>query len=119
MARKKVSNRSRKPTSDAAEILRRRYFDGRPKKLALLEEERANAAIARQIHDLREEAGLTQRELAKLVGTTASVICRLEDADYEGQSLAMLRRIAAALQKRVEIRFVPIKARFHPVGAVS
>jgi hypothetical protein len=35
------------------------------------------------------------------------VICRLEDADYEGHSPAMLRRIAAALGKRVEIRFVP------------
>jgi hypothetical protein len=43
-----------------------------------------------------------------LVDTTASVICRLEDADYEGHSLAMLNRIAAALNKRVEIRFVPL-----------
>jgi hypothetical protein len=43
-----------------------------------------------------------------MIGTTASVISRLEDADYEGHSLAMLRRIAAALDKRVEIRFVPV-----------
>jgi transcriptional regulator with XRE-family HTH domain len=77
--------------------------------LALLEEERANAEVARKILALRTQAGLTQRELAKLVGTTASVICRLEDADYEGHSLAMVRRIAAALRKRVEIRFVPLK----------
>jgi hypothetical protein len=55
------------------------------------------------------KSGLYQRGLAKLVGTTASVICRLEDSDYEGHSLAMLNRIAAALNKRVEIRFVPIK----------
>lgn len=41
-----------------------------------------------------------------LVGTTASVICRLEDADYEGHSLAMLNRIAAALNKKVVIDFV-------------
>jgi hypothetical protein len=44
-----------------------------------------------------------------MIGTTASVISRLEDADYEGHSLAMLRRIAAALDKRVEIRFVPVR----------
>jgi hypothetical protein len=43
------------------------------------------------------------------VGTTASVICRLEDADYEGHSLAILRRIGAALGKRVELRFVPAR----------
>jgi transcriptional regulator with XRE-family HTH domain len=75
--------------------------------LALLEEERANAEIARKIYELRTKAGLSQRALAKLVGTTASVICRLEDADYEGHSFSMLRRIASALNRRVEIRFVP------------
>jgi hypothetical protein len=37
---------------------------------------------------------------------TASVICRLEDADYDGHSLRMLRRIADTLDKNVEIRFV-------------
>jgi DNA-binding XRE family transcriptional regulator len=102
-------SKKRKPTTDAVEILQRRYFAGTPEMRAILEEERANAEVARQIHTLRVQAGLTQRELAKLVGTTASVICRLEDADYEGHSLAMLRRIAAALSKRVEIHFVPLK----------
>jgi transcriptional regulator with XRE-family HTH domain len=58
---------------------------------------------------LRTKAGLTQAQLGKLIGTTASVICRLEDADYAGHSLAMLRRIAAALNQRIEIRFVPIR----------
>jgi len=101
--------KKKKPTTDAVEILHRRYFEGRPERLALLEEERANAEIARKIYELRAKAGLTQRELAKLVGTTASVICRLEDADYEGHSLGMLRRIASALNKRVEIRFGPVK----------
>ena len=62
--------------------------------------------MARKIAALRTEADLSQRELAKLVCTTASVICRLEDANYEGHSLAMLHRIAAALNRRVEIRFV-------------
>ena len=69
----------------------------------------ANAEVARKLYDLRMQAGLTQAALAKLVGTTASVISRLEDADYDGHSLAMLRRIAAGLNKRVEIRFVPLK----------
>jgi transcriptional regulator with XRE-family HTH domain len=91
------------------EIKHRRYFEGRPEMSALLDEERANADVAKRIYELRHELGLTQRELAKLVGTTPSVICRLEDADYEGHSLAMLNRIAAALQRRIQIRFVPIK----------
>jgi len=98
-----------KPTGDAVEILHRRFYEGKPARLKNLEEARANEEIARRIQELRAEAALTQTQLARLVGTTASVICRLEDADYEGHSLAMLRRIAGALNKRVEIRFVPIR----------
>jgi DNA-binding XRE family transcriptional regulator len=106
--------KQRKPTTDAVEILHRRYYEGRSERLAALEEERANAEIARKIYALRTKAGLTQRQLAKRVGTSASAICRLEDADYEGHSLAMLRRIAAALDKRVEIRFLPAKGKLQP-----
>ncbi len=102
-----------KITDDAVKILHRRFVDGNPEKMVELEKIRADDAVARKIYDLRTKAGLSQRELAKLVGTTASVICRLEDADYEGHSMAMLNRIAAALNKRVEIRFVPIRENHH------
>jgi ribosome-binding protein aMBF1 (putative translation factor) len=64
-----------------------RYLKGKPEREASFEEELTNAEIARKLYDLRSKAGLSQRELARLVGTTASVICRLEDADYEGYSL--------------------------------
>jgi DNA-binding XRE family transcriptional regulator len=68
-----------------------------------------NAGIARAIRRMRTEAGLSQRAFADLVGTTASVICRLEDAAYDGHSLALLKRVAAALDCRVEVRFLPAK----------
>ena len=100
--------KTKKQTSDALKILYRRYYQGRPDRLAALEEARANDGVARKLTDLRLKAGLTQRQLAKLVGTTASVICRLEDATYGGHSLAMLNRIATALKQRVEIHFVPV-----------
>jgi DNA-binding XRE family transcriptional regulator len=99
----------RKSTTDAVEILHRRFFRGQPERQRVLDEARADDEVARKIYELRNKAGLTQAQLAKLIGTTASVISRLEDADYEGHSLAMLRRIAAALNQRVEIRFVPIR----------
>jgi DNA-binding XRE family transcriptional regulator len=101
--------RKKKPTTDAIEIMHRRYFEGKPDMLAALEEAKANDEVARKIYELRTKAGLSQRQLAKLVGTTASVICLLEDADYEGHSLSMLRRIASAVDRRVEIRFVPVR----------
>src|SRR6202050_5049844 len=94
--------------SKALEHAYNRYVGKDPEKAAAFEEELANAQVARKIYDLRKKAGLTQKELAKLAGTTPSVISRLEDADYEGHSLAMLRRIASALDKRVEIRFVSL-----------
>jgi len=98
-----------KPVGDAVEILQRRFYAGRTARLKKLEEARANEEIARKIRELRTAGGLTQTQLAKLIGTTASVVCRLEDADYEGHSLAILRRIAGALNQRVEIRFVPVR----------
>src|SRR5579871_5271007 len=52
--------------------------------------------LALLVREMREDTGLTQTELAKRVGTTQSVIARLEDAEYTGHSLAMLERIATA-----------------------
>ena len=75
--------KKRTPTTDAIEIMNRRYYDGKPERIAALEEARADDEVARKIYQLRTESGLSQRQLAKLVGTSASVICRLEDAEYE------------------------------------
>ncbi len=95
-------------TDNGLEILHQRYYKGKPERLASLEEEREHADVARKIYDLRKEAGLTQKQLAERVGTTSSVISRLEAADYDGHSLDMLRRIAAALNRRIRIEFDPV-----------
>jgi DNA-binding transcriptional regulator YiaG len=92
---------------DTLTYLYNRYVGDDPERIASYEQALADAHVAMQIYQLRTEAGLSQRELAARVGTTASVICRLEDADYDGHSLAMLRRVAAAVGQRVEVRFVP------------
>lgn len=106
-----MTRRGRRTTSDAVEILHRRYIAGRPDQEAALENARVNAAIAQSIYDLRTRAGLTQKQLASLVGTAHSVISRLEDADYRGHSIRMLLRISTALNQRVEIRIVPMMRR--------
>lgn len=94
-------------TSDALEILDH-YVVGDDE--ALREEVKQaefDLEVGKIIYDARTMAGLTQTELANLIGTNQSVISRLEDADYEGHSLSMLRRIAQTLGRRLEIRFVP------------
>jgi DNA-binding XRE family transcriptional regulator len=111
----KLVNKGRKPSSPALQHLHARFVEGDSDLVATYEEHFVNAEIARKLYDLRESAGLSQRQLAKLVGTSASVICRLESADYVGHSLSMLQRIAAVLDKRVEIRFVSAKRTAHSV----
>jgi ribosome-binding protein aMBF1 (putative translation factor) len=95
---------------DAVEIIKRQIgidLDHDPEVLKIVED----FQIAQLIYDAREEAGITQRQLAEKVGTTQSVISQLESAEYKGHSLTMLRRIAAALNRRVEIRLAPAESR--------
>lgn len=104
MSTKMTTTKAQK-TSDAVKILDQMAGkDGTLRRLS--DEARLNALVAQLIYEARTTADLTQKDLADLIGTTQSVIARLEDADYDGHSLSMLQRIASALNKRVEIRFV-------------
>lgn len=58
----------------------------------------------------RKAAGLTQEEIAKRMGTTKSAISRLESSLGSGRtspSLATLRRYAAAVGCRLELKLLP------------
>jgi ribosome-binding protein aMBF1 (putative translation factor) len=95
--------------SEALQVAYEEIIGDDRQRQANFEQELVNVEAAQLIYDMRTKAALSQRELAKRVGTTASVICRLEDADYDGHTLAMVRRIATALNRRLELRAVPIK----------
>ncbi len=99
----------REPTTDAVEILHRRYIQDVPERLASLEEEGFKLDIAQQVYDLREESGLTRKQLAERVGVSEDVIFDLEDTEYEGDAFLMLSRVAKALGKQVEFHVVPLK----------
>ena len=68
--------------------------------------DRAGRAIrlAIELRALREKKGLSQRQLAELVGTTQSAIARLESG-HISPSLPTLDRIAAALGVEVTVTF--------------
>lgn len=93
----------------ANEILDRLTGDD-PELREMIAEETVNAQIARMIYEARMAARLTQKQLADMLGTQQSAIARLEDADHEGHSLGLLRRIAEALNQTLEVRFVPHRA---------
>lgn len=90
----------------ASQILQQQA-EGDEELLAILEEETLNARIAMMIYQARQEARLTQKQLAEKIGTKQPVIARLERADYEGHSLSMLAKIATALGLRLDVRLTP------------
>lgn len=60
--------------------------------------------IKSQIIKLREEQGISQKELAQKIGTKQSAISRLENDDYN-PSVELLDKVAHALGKKLDIRF--------------
>ncbi|MCC6158917.1 MAG: XRE family transcriptional regulator [Deltaproteobacteria bacterium] len=81
-----------------------------PEFAAVFEEEKGKIDLAIKILKVRQAAGLSQKDLAARIGTTQSVIARMENPEYAGYSIRMLRRIAAALGTRLSIDFEPIKS---------
>jgi transcriptional regulator with XRE-family HTH domain len=65
----------------------------------------ARLRLASAVYDARIGAGLTQEQLANRIGTSQSVIARLEDADYDGHSLKILNRIADATGHTLHVTF--------------
>lgn len=63
--------------------------------------------VAIQLAALRQQAGLSQKELARRLKTSQQHISRLESPGYEGHSLANLRRVATVLNARVRVSFEP------------
>lgn len=82
-------------TSSAVEILDRMASD-RPELKRLTEEVRVNATVAQLIYDSRQQARLTQAQLAERVGTKQEVISRLEDAAFIGTANVSFDNIRAA-----------------------
>lgn len=61
-----------------------------------------DAYRAWMIKEARFTAGLTQQELADLMGTGQPAIARLEDPKYDGQSLSTIMKVAKALGMRFQ-----------------
>jgi len=75
--------------------------------------------VALKLTSLRKASGLSQKKLAKQVGTSQQQISRLESPSYEGHSLSMLRRVAEALGATVRVEIQPQKSAKPPLVAES
>jgi DNA-binding XRE family transcriptional regulator len=72
------------------------------KEFDLLDEE---FALAKEIINLRKKNKITQKELAKRIGTSQPAIARIESGNYHNVSLAFLRKLANALGAVPQIHF--------------
>jgi ribosome-binding protein aMBF1 (putative translation factor) len=91
-------------TKNFADFIRAKLA-ANPELAEAVEDESFNAYIAMQVYEARTAAGLTQKQLAERAGTKQSVISRIEDADYDGHSLSLLKRIARALGMKLRVEF--------------
>jgi transcriptional regulator with XRE-family HTH domain len=64
------------------------------------------AEVGERIHAAREAAGLSQRELARRMGTSQAAIDRLESGGV-GATLTTLQRVATALGLEVNVELKP------------
>jgi DNA-binding XRE family transcriptional regulator len=70
------------------------------------QEERQALKLAMKIAKLREKKGLSQQQMAKLMGTSQQAVSRIESGEYEGFTLKTLEKIAEATGTKVKIEFV-------------
>jgi len=73
--------------------------------------------VALQLASLRKESGLSQKELARRLGTSQQQISRLESPSYEGHSLSMLRRVAEVLGATLHVEILRKKHPSQPTVA--
>lgn len=92
--------------------MKARYFDDylkeemKDKKFQeLFQQEYHKLKLGYKIAELREKAGLSQRQLAKRIHTSQQVISRLESGTYTGYSISILEKIALALGRTLDIKF--------------
>jgi ribosome-binding protein aMBF1 (putative translation factor) len=91
-------------TTNFAKMLRKKLAAD-PRLAAAVARESFKLDMAQKIFAARTEAGLTQKQLADRIGTSQSVIARMEAADYDGHSLKMLTKIAGALSLHLRVEF--------------
>jgi len=99
-----MTKADKKTTTDFMEVIRAE-LQANPDLAEQVEEEAFNAHIATEVFRCREIRGMTQLQLARAVDTQQSVISRIEDSDYDGRSLSLLKRIAKALGFKIRLEF--------------
>jgi len=89
--------------SDIVEHLREELKD--PEYSEGYSESFLDSYIATQIKVLREQAGLSQKALADLLGTRQGVVSRIENVNYSKWNVSTLKKLARAFRIRLKVSF--------------
>lgn len=77
----------------------------------------SSAVNATLVREARRSAGVSTAELGRRAGVPEQVVALWEDPTWEGHSLNVLRRVAKALDLRLELRLVPARSRAEVAAA--
>jgi transcriptional regulator with XRE-family HTH domain len=78
-----------------------------------------DAYVATQIKVLREQNKWTQAALAKELGTTQTVISRIENVNYSAWNIRTLKKLARAFRVRLKVSFETYGSLIHDVDSFS
>ena len=70
--------------------------------------------LPKLIRRVRSQAGLSRQELAERLGVREHTLALWEDPKFEGVDLAILRRVARATGRRLDVRFAATEVRSAP-----
>jgi transcriptional regulator with XRE-family HTH domain len=100
---------------NSIEILRKRLSKSREARAQFVSSQ-IDKGIAYQLRAIRDRQSLSQEEFAKAVGMNQNAISRLESPRYGRATIGTLKRLAAAFDVALSVRFVPFS---HLVNWVS
>jgi DNA-binding XRE family transcriptional regulator len=93
-----MTKKEQKVTPEAAAYLDwRDEFLADPEHRAIYEEEAAKGELWLQLVEARQQAGLTQQQMAERIGVSQAQVARIEKEGYDAYTLNTLRRYVAAL----------------------
>ena len=93
-----MSKKERQPTPEEAEYLAwKAELREDPEYQAVYDEEAAKSELWLQLVEARQEAGLTQAQMAERLGISQSRVAKIEKRGYDAYTLTTLRRYVIAL----------------------
>ncbi len=94
-----------KKTTDALEIINNLIGQDTQMQQMVIESY-LNAEVGQLIYDARNQVGLTQQQLAEMIGVERSIIDDLEAGDYEDNALIMLQKVTVVFKQRIKIELI-------------